>query len=75
MSKIYTKKLNKNIWITERRQRLIKNSLFYIAKIEDTWCLQAESLKEKTVVLKHTDHHNGDFDLLTTKKVLLILNG
>jgi len=43
MSKVYTKKLYKNIWITDRRQRLIKNSLFYTANIEDT---QAESLKE-----------------------------
>jgi len=32
MSKVYTKKLNKNISITDRRQRLSKNSLFYIAK-------------------------------------------
>jgi len=31
MSKVYTNKFNK-------RQRLIKNSLFYIANIEDTWC-------------------------------------
>jgi len=29
MSKVYTKKRNKNISITDRRQRLIKNSLFY----------------------------------------------
>jgi len=26
MSKVYTKKLNKNISLTDRRQRLIKNS-------------------------------------------------
>jgi len=38
MSKVYTKKLNKNISPTDRRQRLIKNSLFYIANIEDTCC-------------------------------------
>jgi len=34
MSKVYTK----NISLTDRRQRLIKNYLFYIANIEDTWC-------------------------------------
>jgi len=33
MSKVYTKKLNKNISLTDRRQILIKNSLFYIANI------------------------------------------
>jgi len=38
MSKIDTKKLNKNIWITDRRHRWVKNSLCYIANIEDTWC-------------------------------------
>jgi len=38
MSNVYTKKLNKNISLTDRRQKLIKNSLFYIANIEDTWC-------------------------------------
>jgi len=26
------------ISLTDRRQRLITNSLFYIANIEDTWC-------------------------------------
>jgi len=30
------KKCNKNISLTDRRQRLIENSLFYIANIEDT---------------------------------------
>jgi len=39
---------------TVRRQRLIKYYLFYIANIEDTWCKQAGSLKEKTVILKET---------------------
>jgi len=34
MSKVYTQ----NISLTDRRQRLIKNSLFYIANIEETWC-------------------------------------
>jgi len=38
MSKVYTKKINKNISLTDRRQTIIKNSLFYIANIEDTWC-------------------------------------
>jgi len=38
MSKVYTKKIYKNISRTDRRQRLIKNSLFYVANIEDTWC-------------------------------------
>jgi len=38
MSKVYTTKINKNISLTDRRQRLIKNSLFYIGNIEDTWC-------------------------------------
>jgi len=27
MSKVYTQKIKQNIWITDRRQRLIKNSL------------------------------------------------
>jgi len=35
MSQVYTKKVLK---LTDRRQRLIENSLFYIANIEDTWC-------------------------------------
>jgi len=35
MSKVYTKNVTQ---ITDRRQRLIKNSLFYITNIEDTWC-------------------------------------
>jgi len=30
--------LHQNISLTDRRQRLMKNSLFYIANIEDTWC-------------------------------------
>jgi len=34
MSKVYAQ----NISLTDRRQRLIKNSLFYIANIEETWC-------------------------------------
>jgi len=51
MSKIYTKTFYKNISLTDRRQRLIKNSLFYIANIEVTWCYQAESRKEKTVII------------------------
>jgi len=38
MSKVYTKICNKNITLTDRRQRLIENSLFYIANAEDTWC-------------------------------------
>jgi len=38
MSKVYTKKINKHISLTDRLQRLIKNSLFYITNIEDTWC-------------------------------------
>jgi len=38
MFKVYTKKNKKNISLTDRRQRLIKNYLFYIANIEDTWC-------------------------------------
>jgi len=38
MSKVYSKKCIKNISLTDRRQRWIKNSLFYIADIEDTWC-------------------------------------
>jgi len=65
VSKVYTKKFNKNISLTDRRQRWIKNYLFYIANIEDTRCQQAESLKEKTVILKqtNTDHHNGDLNL------------
>jgi len=37
MSKIYTKKITKISQLTDRRQRLINNSLFYIANIEDTW--------------------------------------
>jgi len=37
MSKVYTKKVAK-ISLTDRRQRLIEKSLFYIANIEDTWC-------------------------------------
>jgi len=37
MSKVYTKKCSKHISLTDRRQRLTKNSLFYIANIEDTW--------------------------------------
>jgi len=43
--------------MTDRHQRLIILfffSLFYIANIEDTWCYQAESVKEKTVILKQT---------------------
>jgi len=35
MSKVYTQK---KISLTDRRQRLIKNSLFYFSNIEDTWC-------------------------------------
>jgi len=35
MSKVYTKEINKNISLTDRRQILIKNSLFCIANIED----------------------------------------
>jgi len=54
MSKVYTKKINKNILITGRRQRLIKNCLFYIANIE-------ESQKEKPKT--NTDHHNGDLNV------------
>jgi len=54
MSEVHTKKINKNISLTDRHQRWIKNSLFYNANIEDTWCKQAESLKEKTVILKQT---------------------
>jgi len=38
MSKVYPPKINKNISLTDRHQRLTKNSLFYIANIEDTWC-------------------------------------
>jgi len=38
MSNVYTKKCNKNILLTDRRQRLTENSLFYIANFEDTWC-------------------------------------
>jgi len=38
MSKVYNQKINKNISLSDRRQRLIKNSLFYIANIEDAWC-------------------------------------
>jgi len=38
MSKVYSKKISKNISLTDRHQRWIKNSIFYIANIEDTWC-------------------------------------
>jgi len=37
MRKVYTKTFNKHISLTDRCQRLIKNSLFYIANIKDTW--------------------------------------
>jgi len=33
MSKVYTKKFNKNISLTDRCQRWIENSLFYIGNI------------------------------------------
>jgi len=38
MSNVYTKTFNKNISLTDRRQRLIKKYSFYIVNIEDTWC-------------------------------------
>jgi len=37
MSKVYTKNI-KHISLTDRPQRSIKNFLFYIANIENTWC-------------------------------------
>jgi len=61
MSKVYTKKINKNI-LTGRRQRLIKNFLYYIANIE-------ESQKEKPKT--NTDHHNGDLNACFFFKYLI----
>jgi len=61
MSNVYTKKLNKNISLTDRRQKLIKNSLFYIANIENTASRITEG--ENRHFKTNTDHHNGDFNL------------
>jgi len=48
-------------YLINKLQRWIKNSLFYIANIEDTWITDGENhnFKPKT----NTDHHNGDFNL------------
>jgi len=76
MSKVYTQKFNKNIWITDG----VKDELFYIIFI--LYCQHWRHLMltsritegEKRNFKTNTDNHNGDLHIVFFY-VLIILNG